>query len=74
MNKEKEYTNVEKDLEEIVEEYEEQEYDNLSTHNCSHCGARLTVQEWEEMEDECSECAWTNTSGIIDDNVDEELE
>lgn len=48
-------------------------YEGYSTHNCSICGARMTVEEFEEFEGECEACVWDDTSGLIDDNTEEEL-
>lgn len=71
-NKEEEYINIEKDLllhnpdpnpPEVV--------DNLSAFNCTSCGVRLTVNEWQEFEDTCEECMYEQTSGIIDDEGEE---
>jgi hypothetical protein len=61
----------------IEDSYEEQEgeekYDNLSTHHCSQCGARLRKDEFEDFEDECTDCIYENTAGLVDD-VDYEEE
>lgn len=69
---EKEYAELEKALE--WEEEHQEPIDNLSQHSCSACGARLTKAEWEEYEDTCTQCMWEDTSGIIDDNPEEELD
>ena len=59
---------------------EEQEYpvleedvpsDRLSSETCVICGTRLTKDEHEEFEDECMDCVYERTSGIIDDNGEE---
>jgi hypothetical protein len=55
------------------EELEDKEYDNLSVHNCSHCGVRLRKDEFEDYEDTCTDCIYNDTAGLIDD-VDYEEE
>ena len=49
-------------------------YDNLSTHTCDTCGARLTVQEFELNEDTCEDCMWEQTSGLSEFPDDEEID
>ena len=74
-NKDKEYLDLEKDLEfNFEEETDESRFDNLSDHNCTCCGNRLLKEEYEEFEDTCSDCMFEMTGGIIDDNPEEELE
>jgi hypothetical protein len=46
--------------------------DRYSIHNCSHCGARLTIDEWEEFEDTCEECLFSQVP-MLDDDVEKEL-
>lgn len=53
---------------------ENETYDNLSSHSCISCGARLTKAEHEEFEDQCHDCIWAETYGIIDDNPNEEVD
>lgn len=68
---EEEYANLEAELPE--QDYPEP-VDNLSTMYCAHCGARMTRVEWEEYEDSCEECVWNDTSGLIDDDPEAEIE
>lgn len=49
------------------------DWDNISQQQCSQCGARLKVDEYQEFEDVCGECVYDNTSGLIDDNIEQEL-
>ena len=59
----------------IMDSIEEGEFfDNLSKAYCDVCGARLTVNEYEEWESFCEECMFEETSGLIDDVVEEELD
>lgn len=71
-NNEKEYNQLEKDLEEDNES-EDVCHDSLSPAVCDCCGKRLLMDEWEEFESMCEECTWENTSGILDDNPEEEM-
>ena len=73
-NKEKEYTDIEATLGNL-DNAEDDSYlpDSLSPAICSCCGNRLSVDEWEEFEDTCEECMWNETSGLIDDNTEDEL-
>lgn len=73
MNKEEEYIKIEKELEEL-DSTEEQKFDNLSSAICDCCGARLSINEWEEFESFCEECIWESTSGLIDDTIEEEVQ
>lgn len=73
MNKlEEEYNKYEKELQDLDSETEEK-FDNLSSAICDCCGKRLSIDEWEEFESLCEECMWEATSGLIDDQTEEEL-
>lgn len=52
---------------------ESQDWDQLSSHCCSQCGARMTKSEYEEFEGECGECVYEDTAGLIDDDPEQEL-
>jgi len=69
-DKEKEYEQLEKDLEELAEDILP---DSISEHNCEECGTRLYTREEEQFSGLCEECAWNQTSGLIDDDEEEEL-
>ena len=58
-----------KELDKLISEFDEypEPVDNLSTHVCDSCGARLTVPEFEEYESFCEDCMYQDTSGLIDD-------
>jgi len=71
MSLEDEYNKLEKELEEDEKYWDR--IDSLSDKSCDHCGARLTVDEWEEYEDTCTDCIWEQCQGIIDDEPTEEL-
>ena len=62
--------NTKDELDKIILDLED-EYlepvDNLSSHVCDSCGARLTVPEFEEYESFCEDCMYQDTSGLIDD-------
>lgn len=64
MEKEQEYPVLEED----------ETSDRLSSETCVICGARLTKDEHEEYEDECDECIWERTSGLITDNPNLEFD
>lgn len=69
-DKEKEY----KDLEEQLEEIEEDILPNsISNSSCELCGARMTINEVDAFDTMCEECAWESTSGLIDDDEEKEL-
>lgn len=71
--KEEEYTALEKELILHDDPFPPQPelVDSLSAFNCSACGVRLTVNEWQEYEDTCEECMHEQTSGLIDDEGEE---
>lgn len=69
-NKDKEYEQLEKDLEELAEDILP---DSISEHCCEVCGTRLYIREEEVFDMMCEECAWAQTSGLIDDNEEKEL-
>jgi hypothetical protein len=46
----------------------------MTSHRCSVCGALLTQDEYEEFEDECFDCVFEETSGIIEDSPYRELD
>lgn len=60
-------------VEDVGEIEVEEKHDNLSEHYCGSCGVRLRVDEYEDFEDTCTECAWEQTSGLIDDSPESEL-
>lgn len=41
---------------------------------CSICGRLLTVDEFEEFEDECFDCVFEQSSGLISDEPETELD
>lgn len=65
---------IEEEKESVLEDEENETYDNLSSESCDSCGARLTKEEFEEFEDTCAECVFIQTNGLIDDVPAEELE
>ena len=73
-NKEKEYTDIEATLGNL-DNAEDDSYlpDSLSPAICDCCGARLSIDEWEEFESMCEECTWESTSGMIWDDTEKEL-
>lgn len=54
----------------LDEEEEPENYDSLSDRNCDICGVRLTREEFENFEAECSECLYQGTQGLIDYDPD----
>lgn len=72
--KDKQIDDLIKEVEDLIEEQEvEKVYDNVSQVNCDSCGARLTVDEWQDNESVCTDCLWEQTSGIVTDNPEDEL-
>lgn len=70
MIKDKEYRELEKQLEDKEEEILP---DSISNCNCEMCGNRMTTEEVEAFETTCEECTWNDTSGLIDDEEEREL-
>ncbi len=67
---------TEQEIEDILNYIEEElpeVFDNLTEHSCISCGARLNIHEHEEFEDQCSDCVWQETGGLIDDVPNKEL-
>lgn len=70
------YTEEEEKLpvpEEDNESDDSESYDSLNSNSCNICGRRLLNDEWEEFEDMCSDCAYDETSGIITDSPEKDL-
>ena len=63
-----------KNKEELFVEQEEDILPNsISECSCEICGNRMTTEEAEKFESICEECAWNDTSGLIDDEEEKEL-